>query len=112
MEPLLKLLERRLPGEALASLGVDMGEKQIDLMLGHEIEAFSFFYDITDQGMVAFASAFLVRGIGVAEEDATADFTLRRGLELRDVLELRAIVGEQAIEEETVGLHELFDEAM
>lgn len=71
MKAFCEALNGRLALKTLTSLGVDVGEEQIDLSLCCEIEALSFFDDITNQGMIAFTAAFLVRGIGITEEDPT-----------------------------------------
>ena len=70
MESRFKRLKRRFPGEAFTSLGIDVGEGQIDFSLGDEIKTFSFFDEIAKQRMIAFTAALLIRGMRIAEEDA------------------------------------------
>lgn len=64
-------LEGTLTPKTFASLGIDVGEEQIDLSLCGQVEAFSFFDDITNQGMIAFTASFLIGSIGITKEDPT-----------------------------------------
>jgi len=91
--------------QRLAAVGIDVGHREVDLLLARAAEAEALGEDVADEGVVLLDRAFLVRGVALAEEKRGEP--LPGGVRELDRLrleELAAVVGEDDGEEPPVGL--------